>query len=87
MKSNAGSCQNLAEKQFVPSADDNDPLSRVRSLYLLQDGSGRMGKLQLTLRTSVMIAALALAACGAQGQATADAKPPEGEAVSDGAVA
>ena len=46
-----------------------------------------MGKLQLTLRTSVMIAALALAACGAQAQATADAKPPEGEAVSDGAVA
>lgn len=36
-----------------------------------------MGPRKLTLRASVMIAALALAACGAPGQATADARPPE----------
>ena len=41
-----------------------------------------MRRVQLTLRTGVMIAALVLAACGAPGQVTADSKPPEGASAS-----
>jgi hypothetical protein len=46
-----------------------------------------MKLMPMTLRTGALVASLALAACGAPGQATADAKPPEGAPVSSEAVA
>ena len=41
-----------------------------------------MGRVQLTLRVSVMIAALVFAACGAQGQVAEDSRLPEGASAS-----
>ena len=46
-----------------------------------------MKSAQMTLRTAMLIAGLALSACGAPGSATADAKPPEGAPASGEAVA